>query len=186
MTTILDIGCNDLAGYRLLNKYEHITDDNRKIFVEVNPECWTDLHEALKDIPNSTLIERGVSMNGEDATLVTRADELKCTGATIMGDDFFRDSLNRWGIVAESNYYQIKTTTLENIIKDYSIDTNDCILKLDAEGIEYDLLRWIIDSNIKFKKIYCEFHVHNADDQARKSLLLNDLNAGGYIVIEWH
>lgn len=48
MSTLLDIGCNDLAGFRLLSKIDPVINNYRKIFVEANPECWDDLVEELK------------------------------------------------------------------------------------------------------------------------------------------
>ena len=186
MKTLLDIGCNDLAGFRLLSSIESISEDTRKIFVEPNPECWDDLDKDLTQIPNSTLIKKAVSFDGKDVTLVTRKDELKCTGATIMGDKFFTDSLNRWNIKAEPNYYTVPSITLENLIKEHSIYTPECVLKLDAEGIEYELLRNILNSGILFKKIYCEFHVHNEEDQHKKTQIIHELMTRNYDIQEWH
>lgn len=185
MKTLLDVGCNDLAGFKLLCKIESISPEVQKIFVEANPECWDDLDRDLANVPNSFLIKKGVSMHGQDTTLITREDENKCTGSTIMGEQFFKDSLGRWGIQAIPKYYTIQTITLEDIISQFNIDTKQCILKLDAEGIEYDVLSMIIDKNIAFKKIYCEFHVHNLNDQSRKNEIIKKLKTMTE-VIEWH
>ncbi len=185
MKTLLDIGCNDLAGFRLLSTIENIENDTQKIFVEANPECWDDLEKDLMSVPNSTLVRRAVSMDGKDTVLITRDDEKKCTGSTIMGEQFFKDSLGRWGIKAIPKYYSIQTTTLDDIIAKYNIDTKECILKLDAEGIEYDLLTYIIEKGIIFKKIYCEFHVHNNEDQLRKNSIVEQLKKIT-TVLDWH
>lgn len=122
-----------------------------------------------------------------EMTLATRPDELKCTGATIMGDDFLKDSLNRWNIkVPNFKYHTVPTTTIQDIISEFDITPSDCILKLDAEGIEYNLLKTLINEKIIFKRIYCEFHVHNYNDQNNKNIIINELRNMGCDIREWH
>lgn len=187
MNTLLDVGCNNLDGFRLLSRIEPIIKDCRKIFVEANPECWEDLTEDIKQISNSFLIKKAVADRVGEMTLATRPDETKCTGATIMGDSFLRDSLNRWDIrVPNFKYYTVPTTTIREIISEYNIDPHESIFKLDAEGIEYHLLQSLIDENIIFKKIYCEFHVHNHDDQNNKHVIIGKLQSMGCDISEWH
>jgi FkbM family methyltransferase len=185
MKTLLDIGCNDLAGFRLLSTMESLQ-DRRKIFVEANPECWDDLEKDLGLVTDASLIKKAVSFDNNPVSLVTRKDEKKCTGATIMGDEFFKDSLGRWGIVAESVYHTVPAITLSQIIAENEIYTPECILKLDAEGIEYNLLEWIFGQGILFEKIYCEFHVHNSTDQSKKDQLIGKLKSRNYQIFEWH
>lgn len=187
MKTILDIGCNNLAGFNLLKEFETIEDEDIKIFVEANPECWEDLDKDIKSIKNSFLIKKGLDITCKEAVLITRADENKCIGATIMGEQFMYDSLSRWNItVNEFNHYNITTTTILDIIEDYKIKTCDCILKLDAEGVEYNVLTQILDSDIKFSKIYCEFHVHNSRDEEQKQDIIKKFRDKGQEIIEWH
>lgn len=187
MKTILDIGCNNLAGFNFLKNYETINEEDIKIFVEANPECWPDLEEDIKSIKNSFLIKKGLDVEVKDVNLMTRADENKCIGATIMGERFMNDSLGRWNIkVNEFNYYNISTTTILNIIEDFKINTEECILKLDAEGVEYSVLNQILDNNIKFKKIYCEFHVHNQEHEAQKQHIIKSFQNLNQQIIEWN
>lgn len=187
MKTILDIGCNNLAGFNFLKNFESINEEDTKIFVEANPECWADLEEDIKSIKNSFLIKKAIDVEVKETRLITRADENKCIGATIMGKEFMVDSLERWNItVDEFNYYDISATTISNIIEQFKIDTEDCILKLDAEGVEYNVLNQILDNNIKFKKIYCEFHVHNQDDEAKKRDIIKKLLNKNQEIVEWH
>lgn len=187
MKTILDIGCNKLDGFNLLKNLEEINDEDLKVFVEANPECWLDLEKDIQSMENSFLIKKGLDVEIKDTTLITRADEDKCIGATIMGETFMNESLGRWNIkVDKFNYYTISTTTILNIIEDFKIDTKECILKLDAEGVEYNVLNQILDNNIQFKKIYCEFHVHNHDHEIQKQDIIKRLQNKNQEIIEWH
>jgi len=187
MKTILDIGCNNLAGYQLLKTIELIEEKDIKIFVEANPECWNDLERDIQYIKNSFLIKKGVDIKTKEVTLITRADENKCIGATIMGEQFMNDSLQRWGInVNKFNRYNITTTTILDIIQEFKIVTDKCILKLDAEGVEYSVLKQILDNNINFAKIYCEFHVHNEKDLLKKQYLIDNFKIKNQQIIEWH
>jgi len=187
MKTILDIGCNDLAGFNLLKNFECINEEDVKIFVEANPECWPDLEEDIKSIKNSFLIKKGLDIEVKDTILMTRADENKCIGATVMGEHFMNDSLARWNIkVNEFNYYNIFTTTILDIIEEFQINTEECILKLDAEGVEYGVLNQILDNDINFKKIYCEFHVHNQNHEFLKLDLIKRFKNKNQEIIEWH
>jgi FkbM family methyltransferase len=187
MKTILDIGCNDLAGFNFLKNFETINEEDRKIFVEANPECWPDLEEDIKSIKNSFLIKKGLDIEVKDATLMTRADENKCIGATIMGQQFMNDSLGRWNIkVDEFNYYNICTTTIFDIIEEFKINTEECILKLDAEGVEYGVLNQILNNDINFKKIYCEFHIHNESHDIQKQNIIKRFKNKNQEIIEWH
>jgi FkbM family methyltransferase len=187
MKTILDIGCNDLAGFNLLKNFECINEEDLKIFVEVNPECWEDLEKDIKSIKNSFLIKKGIDTEVKETTLITRADENKSTAATIMGEKFIHDSLNRWNIkVDKFNYYNIDTTTILNIIEEFQINTEECVLKFDAEGVEYQVLNQILDNDIKFKKIYCEFHIHDEKDYLEKENIIEKFRNKNQEIIEWH
>ena len=64
------------------------------------------------------------------------------------------------------------TYSKSNEIKEFKIKTEECILKLDAEGVEYDVLNQILDNDIKFKKIYCEFHVHDENHYIEKQNII--------------
>lgn len=187
MKTILDIGSNNLAGFKHLNTIESIQDEDVKIFVEANPECWNDLEKEIQYIKNAFLVKKGLDIKIRKTVLMTRDDVNKCIGATIMGEQFINDSLHRWGIkVDKFKHYDIDTTTIFDLIKEFNIVTDKCILKLDAEGVEYSVLKQILDNNISFAKIYCEFHVHNEKDALKKQYLLDNFKLKKQQIIEWH
>jgi len=187
MKTILDIGCNNLDGFKLLKTQETINDEDVKIFVEANPECWIDLERDIKSIENSFLIKKAVDTEVKTTTLITRNDKIKDIGATIMGEKFLTDSLGRFNIkIDKYNHYNIETTTIIDIINDFKINTEECILKFDAEGVEYAVLKQILENNIIFKKIYCEFHVHNQQDENKRQNIINSFKEKNQEIVEWH
>lgn len=187
MITLLDIGCNILGGYDHLQKYEDITGDNvRKIFVEPNPECWSEIEQRLASIPKATLVKKAISLTGGTVELITRADVTADIAATIIGKDYLEASLAKCNMFVDKfNRYKIESITIEKIIEEFSIIPEDTILKLDAEGVEYDVLNDIINHNINFKKIYCEFHIHNEVDINKKMSLLSQFADKNLIIIDW-
>ena len=63
---------------------------------------------------------------------------------------------NRGGKIAEGNY-QIKATTLNDIVKEYNI--TEGVLKMDCEGYEYDIIDGASDKTLlAFKDIVIEYH----------------------------
>jgi len=187
MITLLDIGCNILDGYKHLQQYEDITDDNvRKIFVEPNPECWLEIEQLLISIPNAKLVKKAVSSTGGTVELITRADVAADIAATIIGRDYLEASLAKCNMaVKKFNRYKIESITIDKIIEEFNIIPENTILKLDVEGVEYDILSDIIRYNINFKKIYCEFHIHNEIDMSKKTTLLNQFAKRNLNIIDW-
>ena len=187
MKTLLDIGCNTLGGYDHLQLYENIIgSDIRKIFVEPNPECWFKINERLTNIPNSILLKKAVSKNTGTVELITRADVQEDIAATIKGKDYLVGSLSKCNMsVDKFNTYQIESTTLKDIINEFCIVPEETILKIDAEGAEYDILEDIIENNLLFKKIYCEFHIYNEADIIKKTSLLDQLREKNITLIDW-
>ena len=63
---------------------------------------------------------------------------------------------NRGGKIAEGNY-QIKATTLNDIVKEHNI-TND-VLKMDCEGYEYGIIAGASDKTLSaFDNVVIEYH----------------------------
>jgi FkbM family methyltransferase len=187
MTTLLDIGCNTLGGYEHLQQYENITgSDIRKIFIEPNPECWAEIEQRLASIPKATLVKKAISSTEGTVELITRADVTADIAATIIGKDYLEASLAKCNMfVNDFNRYKIESITIKKIIDEFNIIPGDTILKLDAEGVEYDILSDIIRNNINFKKIYCEFHIHNDVDMSKKISLLKEFADRNLNIIDW-
>lgn len=187
MRLIIDAGCNLLEGYNKLKIFESITDEDRKVFIEANPECWSYLDEYTAGIPNSRLYKNALATEIKNVELVTRSEHSANTAATILGKDFLDQSLMRWNMRAEGyTTYSVETTTLFKVIvenTDASID--NIILKLDVEGMEYEILNHLLNSDCPIKKIYCEFHVHCLDDERSKQALLSLAASKGVSMLPW-
>lgn len=187
MTTLLDIGCNVLGGYEHLKRYERVNgDDIRKVFIEPNPECWDIVEQKLKNIPNSTLVKKAVAKQSGYVELITRSDVVADIAATIIGRDYLEASLSKCNMFVDNfNTYTIQSLTITDIVNHFNIVPEETVLKLDIEGVEYDVLDEIIANSIPFKKIYCEFHIHSDSDSTRKALLIETLNTKGVTIIDW-
>jgi FkbM family methyltransferase len=187
ITTLLDIGCNVLGGYEHLKQYESIDGGNiRKIFIEPNPECWDSVEQKLLHIPNSTLIKKAISKHGGCVELITRGDVTADIAATIIGKDYLEASLSKCNMsVDHFNSYTIPSATITDILNEFNIIPENTILKLDVEGVEYDVLAEIITNNLYFQKIYCEFHIHNNLDSDRKASLIEKLTVKNINIIDW-
>jgi FkbM family methyltransferase len=186
MRLIIDIGCNVLEGFNKLKNIENISDSDYKIFVEANPECWEFLEQATAHIPNSTLIKKALYTDERELELITRADKRADTAATVLGREFIDASLNRWNIkVNDFNTYNITTVSISTLLKLHDIKFDSIILKLDAEGVEYDVLNQILNEHIPLNKIYCEFHVHSQEDGIKRQELLSSFSNRNIQVFNW-
>jgi len=185
MKIYIDIGTNLMQGFREISKIENIDKDWIKIFIEPNPECWEDIEENILYLENSLFHKKAISSENKKATLITRSDNKKDMAATILGEDYLKKSLSKWGINLDSfNKYDIDTITLDEIFKNISL--NDyVIIKLDAEGVEYEILENILEKSFNIQKIYCEFHVYSPDDINKKNELISKISSK-IKFIEWH
>lgn len=187
MKLLIDAGCNKLQGFSKLKNIEDIKDTDRKIFIEANPECWDFLENNISNIPNSIFVKKALSTEIKETQLITRGDLKSDTAATILDKKFLEDSLNRWNIKVP-NYieYTINTTTVKEILESQkNVKFDSVVLKLDIEGMEYDVLRQMIDENIAVDKIYCEFHVHSSKEDNLKLQLINELHHKGIQILNW-
>jgi FkbM family methyltransferase len=186
MQLIIDAGCNLLSGYRKLTSLESISAEDRKIFLEANPECWDLLDKYIAEIPNSKLFKKALDTEVRAVELITRADECSDTAATILGQKFIEQSLNRWNIKVDSyNTYRVETITLERIIAQEGRGFDSVILKLDAEGIEYQVLPQILELKLPINKVYCEFHVHSQEDEQKRLNILHAAQRHGLEILPW-
>lgn len=186
MRLIIDVGCNVLEGFKKLKYIENVKDEDFKIFVEANPECWHFLDSEISKIPNSVFLRKALYKENTVIDLITRADKRTDTAATVLGKQFIEDSLNRWNIkVDKFNEYSVSTITIEDIIKIHNHKFESIILKLDAEGVEYDVINQILEKNIPIDKMYCEFHIHNENDNLRKQELLKKMSLHNIQFFNW-
>lgn len=185
MNVYIDIGTNLMQGFREISIIENIDGNWIKIFVEPNPECWQDIENNISSLENSFLYKNAISTENKTVRLITRADNKKDMAATIMGEEYLKNSLSKWGInVNEFNTYEIETVTIDEIFRNINTEDN-VILKLDAEGVEYEILEYILKREYNIKKIYCEFHVHSQEDENKKKYLIDKISSRIQF-IEWH
>ena len=187
MRTLLDIGCNTLGGYEHLQQYEDIAGDNiRKIFIEPNPECWPIVEQKLTSISNAVLVKKAVSVSEGEVELITRSDVAADIAATILGKSYLETSLASCNMFVDNyNRYKIESISVKKIVEEFNIIPKNTILKLDAEGVEYDVLDEILAYNFMFDKIYCEFHIHNNHDIEKKESLIKQFESRGINIVDW-
>jgi FkbM family methyltransferase len=185
MKVYIDIGTNLMQGFRQISQIENINDDWKKVFIEPNPECWPDIENSIKYLKNSFFYKNAVSSENKVVTLITRSDNEKDMAATIMGESYLKDSLSRWSIYVDKfNRYEVETITMDDIFREINSD-DYVILKIDAEGVEYEILEDILDKSFNIKKLYCEFHVHCVEDSIKKNELIDKISKKVQF-IEWH
>ena len=186
MKYFIDAGCNLLQGYSKLKEIENITDETIKIFIESNPECCFHIEEKLKNIPNSFLFKNALSITNKKYSVITRSENTCDIGATIMGKDFFDSSMAKYDIFDNNpNVYEVESITLKEIFDKFDIDLSQCILKLDIEGMEYLILNDLISKKTLPPKIYCEFHIHNLEQQQEKDSICRKFFNLDTAILDW-
>lgn len=79
---------------------------------------------------------------------------------------------NMYNMTSSDTYVEITTTTIDDIIKDYRLQTIDFI-KMDCEWAEFDILYWTSEENIKkIHEIKMEYHDIFVNDKKRNSKYL--------------
>lgn len=124
--------------------------------IEADKQSVEDLSENLKNncINNYTIINKAIfDINNIFVNF----------GKNIfMNDSKLNDSTSQiCNININSNeHYQVKTITIENIIKDYNINTNEIsLIKVDIEGGEENILKQLYNIHLIYNiPIYISFH----------------------------
>lgn len=182
---LLDIGTNSFGGYRKLKELLHIDDSWEKIFIEPNPEHYENIMRTIKDIPNSKYLEVAIAPENKEYELLTRDDMEGDSAATIMGEEFITNSI---GSVNQANpsylSFKVQGMKIEDILKDITAD--EIYLKIDAEGIEYDLLENFPEQYLpRIKKIFVEFHAHDDKMRARAHIIIQYYKSLGVELLNW-
>lgn len=78
---------------------------------------------------------------------------------------------------------EVMSKTLKDIMEEFGHDHID-LLKMDIEGVEYELIDYIVDNRIQIKQIAMELHGRFFDDCREKNeKLVQQLKKGDYIPI---
>jgi len=170
----IDIGTNLMQGFKQISSLNGIDENWLKIFVEPNPECWEYIDAHTINVGDFVFYKNAMNTIPGTVNLVTRPDIKSDLAATIMGKDYLDTMLAKFGIsINDHKHYEIEAITWDNILSNVNSGDN-VIIKIDAEGIEYEILNQLLDRNIDFNivKVYCEFHVLNNEHKLRKEELL--------------
>ena len=148
--TVVDVGGN--VG--IFTAFAQQMKPKHTFVVEPMGETFKYLTENLSNFKNITLINKAISKNGGDMEFLS---------ANHSGCSILKDNLEGDGrvIFNGSKSVTVKTTTINNLIKEYNINYID-FLKVDCEGGEKDLFETIdknyLENNIN--KIILEYHSH--------------------------
>jgi FkbM family methyltransferase len=124
--------------------------------IEADKQSVEDLSENLKNncINNYTIINKAIF--DIDNIFVNFGKNI------FINDSKLNDSTSQiCNININSNeHYQVKTITIENIIKDYNINTNEIsLIKVDIEGGEENILKQLYNIHLIYNiPIYISFH----------------------------
>jgi hypothetical protein len=81
-----------------------------------------------------------------------------------------------------NDYVKVKLRTLDSIMKEKNHSKVD-LLKLDIEGSEYEVLKYILDKNIKVNQIVVEFHDRfTKNGSGLRKKIIKKLKKNGYIL----
>jgi FkbM family methyltransferase len=147
--TALDIGAH-IGAWTLTLKHFHPR--AQVVAVELMPENAHILSQNLSDVDGAMPLHRRVGYSGDDLVVAAPQDN---TGGGYAVDTREADRLRQkgWRIGAA-----VPRITIEDILREYRLDHID-IMKLDAEGAEYDILAHIQpDTLAKIGVIVGEHH----------------------------
>jgi len=162
-----DIGSN--VG--LFTKHLKLNKCNKIFCFEPNKKAFNSLQKNLKDENEVELFNLAVSHNNDALRLYI--------------DD--NNSLISSTHDVKNNYYDVETTTLKDIFEKNKIQNVDFV-KIDIEGMEFDLIENLEDSIFqKIDKFLIEYHDFYFTDGSQKlEKLKNKLNLMGYEIVIKH
>ncbi len=136
---IIDIGANigDSSIYLALN--------NAKKVIALEPYPYS-YNYAVKNIDINHLNDKVTLLNAGYANdSEVKVDENKITTGGS-------------ALIPSENGKSIKLYSFKSLIKDYNLNNDDLLLKMDCEGCEYNMLNEENETLRKFKRIELEFH----------------------------
>jgi FkbM family methyltransferase len=164
--------CFDLgANVGLFTKYLKTINCNKVFCFEPNKLAFESLEKNLKNEDNIKLFNLAVSHNNKPLRLYI--------------DD--GNSLISSACDVKNNYYDVQTTTLKDILLENKIDNVD-LIKIDIEGMEFDLIDNLDDSIFnKVDRFLIEYHDFYFKDGAEKlEGLKSKLSYNGYNIVNKH
>jgi len=164
---LLDIGGH--TGETVRRFYREVEDAR---FYEIHtfephPECFKKLTEVLKRMKNVTYHQEAVVGGAPDALFNKQLFPGRVNdgeGSTMIGG-------KTTGAVDYANPIQINAVSLLDAVQKFFPDA-EIVLKMNIEGGEYDLMRFILEKNIVgyFKQIYVQVHKHKLAEASQAGL----------------
>lgn len=150
--------------YMLYENYSYREDSYKGVLVEANPLCWPLIEEYR---PKDTLIKKGVvpykTNRGGDNLSFYMFPHL------LGHSTFLKDTADKIRINEECIEVTIPVTTIDQIIKDYFGGVAPDILAIDAEGLDYEILKNWNEEKKSFKIIVSEVDI---DEDNKNKILM--------------
>ncbi len=135
----------DIGAYVGEKTQEFVSLGARVIAVEPNPDSYASLVKRFQDNHKVICINKAVSDTMGEARLSTPSCNLK-TVCTLCPDKWFT---GRFEGLKEQGFHQVRTTTLDKLIKKYG---KPDFIKIDAEGWETHVLHGLSQKvNLSFE-----------------------------------
>lgn len=171
--TIIDIGAH--YGYFSIFASKNLDKSSRIFSIEPSSTNFNQLNTNIKDC-------KVTNVNSFNMAIGKEQGEVKLYKSKSVNHSIFKDySLLKKNL----GYEDVKTNTLENIIKNNNLDKID-FLKMDCEGAEYSILEntptYIFD---KIQTISLEFHdLKDNNNTAQK--ILDILTENNFKIVKFH
>jgi len=131
---------------------------------EPNPYAFEELKKATKDFPKVHCINKGVLDKNDKMKLYLHenSDDDELTWST--GSSFVAEKKN----VKKDKFVEIEIIDLIEFIR--NLNTNIKLLKIDVEGVEYEILDKLIDSGLlnKVEQVLVETHAEKIPELKEK------------------
>ena len=158
---LLEIGSHkgelfNILSHNNFSQYFYIT------FVEPNPQSYKMLKKKyrfkLKKFIKATFYNFGIS--NTDGVSIFYSPSVSSALFTLK-----KDNLDKFNLQNEKiNELEINTYTIETLLnKKKFINNYYDIIKIDAEGFDYEIVKQIIDNNINFKSLMIELDLTNLE-----------------------
>jgi FkbM family methyltransferase len=127
---------------------------------EPNPHAFKILEENLSDYPNAYCFQKAVLDRNEQVKLYFHIASDKNELHWSTGSSLLRFKAN----VLEDKFTEVEAIDLAEFV--HALDKDVKILKLDVEGVEYNILRRLIESemHMRIEHIFVETHEKQAPE----------------------
>lgn len=167
--TILDLGAN-IGLYALAIK--DVNPDCQIICLEPNPHAFELLQKNISanNLHNIVALNKGAAQTSGSFVMKILKEGTAYCGKYL---DEIKKEFRKWIKPDRIISLPIETLSIPDICVEYALDKID-ILKMDVEGMEFEILEGCVEIFPKIKRIVVEWHGYELRDQIKK--LLQDHN----------